>query len=86
MIVLNMARDIKGNRKGFYKYISDKRKTRENLGPLLKERGDLVTQEMKKSKVLNNFFASFFTGKCSSQAAHSPNPKAGTGKMNYCPL
>ena len=30
---LNLARDVKGSKKGFYKYISDNRKTSENAGP-----------------------------------------------------
>ncbi|GAB0180284.1 hypothetical protein GRJ2_000493700 [Grus japonensis] len=45
---LNLARDIKGNTKSFYRYVSDKRKTRENVGPLWKETGDLVTWDMEK--------------------------------------
>jgi len=31
---LNLARDIRGNNKSFYGYISDKRKNRELVGPL----------------------------------------------------
>ncbi|GAB0176869.1 mitochondrial enolase superfamily member 1 [Grus japonensis] len=34
---LNLARDVKDNKKGFFKYISSKRKTRENVGLLLNE-------------------------------------------------
>ncbi|PKU36582.1 rna-directed dna polymerase from mobile element jockey-like [Limosa lapponica baueri] len=34
---LNLARDAKDNKKGFFKYISSKRKTRENVSPLLNE-------------------------------------------------
>ena len=34
LIELNMARDIKGNKKSFYRYVGDKRKTRENVGVL----------------------------------------------------
>lgn len=36
---VNLARDVKGNKKGFYKYINSKRKTRENLGLLLNGTG-----------------------------------------------
>lgn len=34
------------------------------MGPLRKDTGDLVTQDMEKVEVLNDFFASVFT-KCS---------------------
>ncbi|GAB0200492.1 mitochondrial enolase superfamily member 1 [Grus japonensis] len=58
------------NRKGsFYRYVSEKRRTRENVGPLWNETGDLVTQDMEKAEVLNDFFASVFTGKSLSHAA-----------------
>lgn len=39
---LNVARNVKDN-KGFYKYLEDKRKARENVGPLLNETEDLMT-------------------------------------------
>lgn len=42
-IQLNLARDINGNIKGFYKYVSDKWKTGENVGPLLNETQNLLT-------------------------------------------
>ncbi|GAB0193512.1 mitochondrial enolase superfamily member 1 [Grus japonensis] len=42
---------------------------RENVGPLRNETGDLVTQDMEKAEVLNDFFASVFTGKCLSHTA-----------------
>ncbi|PKU36536.1 rna-directed dna polymerase from mobile element jockey- hypothetical protein [Limosa lapponica baueri] len=65
---LNLARDIKGNKKNFYKYVRDKGKTREDVGPLRKEK-ELVTQDMEKAEVLNDFFASVFTGKGSNHTA-----------------
>ena len=43
--------------------MSDEGKTRENVGPLWKKTGDLVTQDMEKAEVLNDFFASVFAGK-----------------------
>ena len=77
LIELNLARDVKGNKKSFYSYVGDKRKTRENVGPLRKETGDLVTQDMEKAEVLNDFFASVFTGKCSS---HTTQVTEGKGR------
>lgn len=49
---LNLARDFKDNKKGFYKYIGDKKKTRENMQLLLNETGDLVTQDTRTQKRL----------------------------------
>ncbi|GAB0204992.1 hypothetical protein GRJ2_002964800 [Grus japonensis] len=69
LIELNLARDVKDNKKSFYRYVSDKRRTRENVDPLQNEMGDLVTQDMEKAEVLNDFFASVFTGKCLSHTA-----------------
>ncbi|GAB0176076.1 hypothetical protein GRJ2_000072800 [Grus japonensis] len=86
LIELNLARDVKDNKKSFYKYVSDKRKTRENMGPLQKETGDLVTQDMEKAEVLNEFFAQ---SSLTSARATPPKPqkaKAGTGRMKNCPL
>jgi len=36
---LNLAKDVKKNKKGFFKYISSKRRIRDNVGPLLNEVG-----------------------------------------------
>ncbi|KFV13664.1 hypothetical protein N340_14065, partial [Tauraco erythrolophus] len=66
---LNLARDIKGNKKNFYRYISDKKRSRENVGPLGKETEDLATRDMEEAEGLNDFFASVFTGKSSSCTA-----------------
>jgi len=39
------------------------------VGPFRKETGNLVTQHMEKAEVISDFFASVFTGKCSSHTA-----------------
>ncbi|KAM9593774.1 uncharacterized protein ACIBXB_004867 [Morphnus guianensis] len=79
LIELNLARDVKGNKKSFYRYTGDKRKIRENVGPLWMEMGDLVTRDMEKAEVLNDlfffFFASVFTSKCSSHTAQDAEGK-----------
>ncbi|GAB0182166.1 hypothetical protein GRJ2_000681900 [Grus japonensis] len=69
LIEISLARDVKDNKKSFYRYVSDKRRMRENVGPLQNEMGDLVTQDMEKAEVLNDFFASVFTGKSLSHTA-----------------
>ncbi|GAB0183447.1 mitochondrial enolase superfamily member 1 [Grus japonensis] len=77
LIELNLARDIKDNKKSFYRYVSVKRKTRENVGPLQNETGDLVTQDVEKAEVLNNLFASVFTSK---RLSHTTQASEGKGR------
>lgn len=43
LIELSLLRAVKGNKRNFSQYVNDKRKTRENVGPLQEEAGDLVT-------------------------------------------
>ncbi|CAM4356191.1 unnamed protein product [Caretta caretta] len=64
---LQLARDVKSNKKGFFRYVSSKKKVKESVGPLLNEGGNLVTEDVEKANVLNAFFASVFTNKVSSQ-------------------
>ncbi|KGL98476.1 hypothetical protein N301_04641, partial [Charadrius vociferus] len=74
-IELNLSRDIRTNKKPFFKYVSEKRKTRENVGPLWKETQELVTRDREKAEVLNDFFASVFTGKDCSHTAYDTECK-----------
>ena len=62
---LNLASEVKGNKKLFYKYINSKRKTRENLHSLLNEAGNVTTEDKEKAEVLNAFFTSVFKGQTS---------------------
>lgn len=64
---------MKDNKKGFFRLINNM-KTRENMGGLLKEAGNLMTKGIKKGNVLNAFFTSDFTGKVCLH--HSPAPEA----------
>lgn len=59
---LNLTRKVKEKRKGL-KYVSSKRKTKENVGLLLNELGALVTEGIEKVKLLNSLFGSVFTAK-----------------------
>ena len=64
---MNLSGDVKDNKKGFFKYITSKQKTKENVGPLLREVGVLVTEDAEKAKLQNAFFASVFTAKAGPQ-------------------
>jgi len=77
LIELTLARYVKGNKQSFYRYMGDKRKARENMGPLWKETGDLVTWDMEKAEVFNDFFASVFTNKYFS---HTTQVAEGKGR------
>jgi len=68
---LNLARDIKDNKKGFFKYIKSKWKTRESMGPLLNEVGSLLMEDAEKVELLNAFFASVFRVKSSPQESQA---------------
>ena len=71
----NLGRDIKGNENKFYRCVNNKRKAREDVGPLQKETGDLVTRDIEKAEVLNDFSASVFTSKGSSHTAQAVESK-----------
>ncbi|GAB0178678.1 mitochondrial enolase superfamily member 1 [Grus japonensis] len=64
---LKLAGEVKDNKKGSFKYISSKRKTRENVVPLLNEVGALVREDTEKAELLNIFFASVFIAKAGPQ-------------------
>ncbi|GAB0190597.1 mitochondrial enolase superfamily member 1 [Grus japonensis] len=68
---LNLAREVKDNKKCFFRYTNSKRKTRENVSLLLNEVGALVMEDTEKAELLNAFFASVFTVKAGSQESQT---------------
>ena len=71
----NLARHVKGNKKGFFKSISSKRNTEGTVGPLLIKEGALVMQDAEKAELLNAFFALTFTAKAGPQASQPPEER-----------
>jgi len=65
------ARDVRNNKKGFFKYIISKWKTRDNVGPLLNEVGVLVMEDAEKADLLNAAFASVFSAKAGPQESQA---------------
>jgi len=66
---LNLARDAKSNKKGFSRYVSQKRKVKESVTPMMSKTGKLITTDEEKAEILNKIFASFFTGNLSSHTS-----------------
>jgi len=58
---LRMVKDIKENPKAFWRYVSTRLHTREKVGSLVKEGGQVAETDGEKAEVLNDFFASVFT-------------------------
>jgi len=44
---LNLARDVKNSKKGFYTYVGQKRQDKESIPPLVNEKGGLATTDME---------------------------------------
>ncbi|KAK4823483.1 hypothetical protein QYF61_002547 [Mycteria americana] len=50
------------------RYVNNKQKQKENIGPLLNKRGESVTNNAEMAEVLNTFFTSVFTSTVGPQA------------------
>ncbi|GAB0184088.1 mitochondrial enolase superfamily member 1 [Grus japonensis] len=57
---LKLASTVGDNKKGFFKYINNKRKSRENIGSLLDENGHLTNRDIDKTETFHAFFAFVF--------------------------
>ncbi|KFZ51573.1 hypothetical protein N338_04103, partial [Podiceps cristatus] len=71
---LNLARDVKNNKKGFYRYIGQKRQAKERVPPLVNEKGELAATDAEKAEVQNQFSASVFSGSQDSPNSQVPEP------------
>ncbi|KFV15714.1 hypothetical protein N339_02762, partial [Pterocles gutturalis] len=58
---LNLVKDAKNNKKGFYRYVNQKRKVKESVPALMSEAAKLATTDEEEAEVLKNFFALVFT-------------------------
>ncbi|KAK4810452.1 hypothetical protein QYF61_004232 [Mycteria americana] len=69
---LNLAAAVKDNKKHFFKYISSKRRAKENLQPLVDGGGNTVTKDEEKAEVLNAAFASVFNSRANCSLGTQP--------------
>ncbi|KAK4815212.1 hypothetical protein QYF61_022490 [Mycteria americana] len=84
---LSLATAIKDNKKHFFKYISSKRRGKENLQPRVDGGGNTVTKGEEKAEVLNAFFASVFNSRANcSQGTQPPESEDRDGDQNGAPI
>lgn len=56
-----------------------------NVGPLWRETGDLVTWDVEKAEVLNDFLPRSSPASSPATPPKSQEAKAGIGRMKSCP-
>ena len=69
---MKLAGVVSGNKKGFFRYVNSKRRSKENIGPILVEDGHLTNRDEEKVEAFNAFFASVFNNNDRPWAAQSP--------------
>ena len=65
---------MNNNRKTFYRYIGQKRQAKASVSPLGNVKGELASMDKEKAEVLNEYFASVFTGGQDSNISQIPEP------------
>ena len=69
-----MVRDVKNNKKTFYRYTGQKTQAKTGVPSLVHVKGELASMDKVKAEVLNELFALVFTGGQDSSFSHIPEP------------
>ena len=68
-----IADEAKENPKAFFSYVKEKRTTKDSIGPLLNNEGNLESDNGKMTEILNNQFSSVFTNERQTNIPNPPN-------------
>ena len=82
---LNLVRDVKDNKKGFYRYIGRRRQAKESVPPLMRGNGELASSDIEKAEVLSECFASVFMGGQASHVCQDHEPLGEGVGSGFCP-
>ncbi|KAK4818300.1 LOW QUALITY PROTEIN: hypothetical protein QYF61_010762 [Mycteria americana] len=69
---LKLASVVSDHKKGFFRYVNSKRRSKENIGLILVEDGRLTNRDEEKAEAFNASFASVFNNTDRPWAARSP--------------
>ena len=81
---LNLARDVKYNKKWIYRYIG-RRQAKESVPPMMKCNRELASSDIEKAEVLNECFASVFTGGQAFCVCQDHKPLGEGVGSGFCP-
>jgi len=56
-----LAKKSRRHNKSFYSYVQNKTKSKSNVGPLLKQDGDITSDDKEMTELLNIYFSSVFS-------------------------
>lgn len=74
---LNLATAMRGKKNGFYRYINNKRKAKENVHPLFDAVKNIAVQYAEKGEIFSAFFASIFNNKIHYAEGIQPSDRDG---------
>ena len=82
---LNLARDVKDNKKDIYRCIGRRRWAKKSVPPLMKGNGELASSDIEEAEVLSECFASVFTGGQASCLCQDHEPLGEGVGTGFCP-
>ena len=81
---VHIASKIKSNPKEFYSYVRQRKVITSNVGPLLNDNGEHVSNDVDMAEILNEYFASVFTIEDTNGIMETSTASANAAQLNNC--